>query len=78
MTQTATVMFNGSLYQGEVLRTTAKRMLVKFTVPSSNTTRENWFTTCTRPEGKLVSRRNLAPGCVTLEANTAFVDGGAR
>jgi hypothetical protein len=54
----ATVMFNGSLYEGEVIRETPKRMLVKFTT-GSDWTREGWFTKVTKPEGKLVSRRNV-------------------
>lgn len=73
--QTATVMFNGSLYQGTVVRTTAKRALVRFDTGTGLPVRENWFTIVARPEGRLVSRRerHCLPGDVTILPNTAIL-----
>lgn len=69
----ATVMFNGSLYQGEVIRMTPKRMLVKFAT-GTGWTRESWFSTVQRPEGNLVGRRaTMRDGDVTIPANSGFV-----
>jgi hypothetical protein len=72
------VMFNGSVYQGQLIRETAKRLRVRFTVPSSNTTRVGWFAKVDRPVGELVGRRvTLKPGQVTIPANSGFVlEGG--
>lgn len=70
---TATVMFNGSLYTGEVVRTTATRLLVKFTT-GTGWTREKWFKTVVRPVGTLVgSRAPSGPGYVTIPANSGFL-----
>ena len=71
---TATVMFNGGLNRGEVLRETPKRLLVRFTT-STGTTRESWFSKTARPEGNLVSRRaTLRPGDATIPANSGFIN----
>lgn len=71
---TATVMFNGSLYTGEVVRETGKRLLVKFTT-GSGVSYENWVKKTTRPEGRLVGRRvKLGPGDVTIDANSGFIN----
>jgi hypothetical protein len=70
----AVVMFNGSLYSGEVLRATATRLLVKFTT-GTGWTRESWFKTVAKPEGTLVGRRAPSrPGYVTLPANSGFIN----
>ena len=67
-------MFNGGLNTGEVLRETAKRILVRFTT-STQITRENWFTKVNKPAGRLISRRHtLGPGDVTLPANAGFIE----
>ncbi len=71
----AMVMFNGSLYSGEVLRTTPKRMLVSFDTGGRHGRRERWFATVPPPEGRLVSRRvTLGPGDVTIPANAGFIN----
>lgn len=71
---TATVMFNGSLYfHGEVLRTTPKRMLVRFTT-GTGTTREKWFTTVPKPAVHPVSRRLAKSEENTIPANSGFVN----
>jgi hypothetical protein len=75
MRTTATVMFNGSLYSGELLRETPKRLLVKFTT-GTGTTREGWFTRVTPPDGVIVGRRSPLLGrepYVTIPANSGFV-----
>lgn len=70
----ATVMFNGSLYRGDVIRETPKRIYVRFTT-GTGTTRESWFKRTAKPEGHLVGRRAcLGPGDVTIDANSAFID----
>lgn len=71
---TATVMFNGSLYTGEVVRETKTRMLVKFTT-GTGWARESWFKTVTKPVGTLVGRRaTMRPGDVTIPANSGFIN----
>lgn len=87
MAATATVMFNGSLYTGELIRMSPTRLFVKFTT-GTGTTRESWFKTVTRPTGTLVGRRTggvrrfgrahtkpvLPPDAVTIPANSGFVN----
>ena len=69
----ATVMFNGSLYTGELVRETKTRILVKFTTGSAMN-HECWFRKVTRPIGRLVSRRvTVRPGEVALEAASGFI-----
>lgn len=87
---TATVMFNGSLYSGEVLRETPKRLLVKFTT-GTGWERESWFSKVTKPAGTLVGRRTggrsrfgslssirvkpvLPANAVTIPANSGFIN----
>ena len=84
---TATVMFNGSLYTGAVVRVTEKRMLVTFTT-GTGTTRESWFAKVAKPAGTLVGRRTggrsrwgrprsvpvLPADAVTIPANSAFIN----
>ena len=70
----ATVMFNGTVYSGDVIRETPKRMLVKFTT-GTGWTRESWFAKTAKPEGNLVSRRaEMRPGDVTIPANSGFFE----
>jgi hypothetical protein len=90
---TATVMFNGSLYTGEVVRETPKRLLVRFTT-GTGWTREGWFAKTPKPVGTLVGRRTggvrrfrsgafartapvLPADAVTIPANSGFVMDGA-
>jgi hypothetical protein len=84
---TATVMFNGSLYNGTVVRETPKRLLVTFTT-GTGTTRTSWFAKTAKPAGTLVGRRTsgvrrfgrvhrapvLPADAVTLPANSAFIE----
>jgi hypothetical protein len=73
----ATVMFNGSVYSGKVIRATATRVLVKFTT-GTGWTRESWFKTVEKPVGTLVSRRHWPvdgpADAVTIPANSGFIN----
>lgn len=72
----ATVMFNGSLYRGVVVRTAHKRALVKFTT-GTGWEREKWFTIVPRPEGTLVGRRGkLTAGFCTIPPNSVIIENG--
>lgn len=73
----AKVMFNGTVYEGDVLRTTAKRLLVRFDTGTGYGARDGWFTKVDPvPIDKLVGRRGtgtaLMAGYVTIPANSGF------
>lgn len=69
----AIVMFNGSLYEGDVVKETAKRLLVRFDTGTGFGSRDGWVSKVVRPVGNLVGRRaTLRPGDVTIPANSGF------
>ena len=77
----ATVMFNGSLYHGDVIRTTNARMLVRFTTGTGRT-RDGWFSKASPPAPgtTLVGRRDPRmgkDGYDTLPANGGFIIEGS-
>jgi hypothetical protein len=71
----ATVMFNGRVYTGALLRETAKRIYVRFTTGTGRT-RDGWFSKIPKPDGLLIDRRHTTgrPGDVTLPANSGFIN----